>query len=551
MTPKPAARLDALTSLRFVAAMMILVFHTQDGFGRTPTTLNLAQGVSFFYVLSGFILTRVYPRLDGWGAVRSFWRARFARVWPAYVVALALGAWLVGYPWRADTAVAYLAMVQAWIPVPAFFFGYNAVGWSVSTEWFFYLAFPWLVLDLDRTWKWKLAGTFALVLALAALCSMVDMSSSGRVWLPEERFVLNQNGVMYIHPLSRLFEFTCGMCLARAWGRREGAAASIAAATALEAGVVAACYVSLACSLSIEAWIANTLGAPLASWFHAAGSLPAWAALVFVMASGRGLLSRALAWRPLVVLGEISFSIYLVHQILHIAYQSRAHELPAVSDAVAFASYLGLVLLASYVTWRFIEMPARRWIVGGQPHGSSVLTQADAAPRPGLPWRPAVPVLVLAAAVATLGAASAGPATLVAARPVAAVPKVRRSPRSCNLEWAGQVAFTQGVPVSLDTDVVFLRGWFLSEFSSRPGVPAALRVVDPASGAAWSAPITSWTPRPDVSLKQQALGDGPVGIRQRFDLSVLPPGTYGLMIRFEEGGHVYDCDGRRQVVVGG
>jgi peptidoglycan/LPS O-acetylase OafA/YrhL len=548
MSQPVPSRLDALTSLRFFAAMMIVLFHTQDGFGRTPTTFNLAQGVSFFYVLSGFILLRVYPRLADWPAVRAFWRARFARVWPAYLVALALGAWLVGYPWRVDTAAAYVAMVQAWIPVPAFFFGYNAVGWSVSTEWFFYLAFPLLALDFERTWKWKLVATFALVLVLAFACSQVDLSTSGRVWLPEERFRLNENGVMYIHPLSRLFEFTCGMCLARAWGARRGAGPGVVAATLLEVAAVVACVVSVAYSLRVESLVAGAFGTPMASWTHAAGSLPAWCALVYVMALGRGRLSRALAWRPLVLLGEISFSIYLLHQILHLAYQSRAHELPAVPDGVAFALYLVLVLLASYVAWRFIEMPARRFIVGGRLHGSTVVTQPIPEGRAPIRWRPVAALAALVASVAVLGAASSGPATLVAAPVDAPTPKVRRSPASCNIEWAGQVRFA-GEPVGMDTDVVFLRGWFLSEISGRTGVPAWLRVVDPASGRAWTAPITSWTPRPEVSAKRQAVDAGPVGIRQRFDLSALAPGTYELRIRFEDGGHRYDCGGRGRIVV--
>jgi peptidoglycan/LPS O-acetylase OafA/YrhL len=548
MSSQPAAtRLDALTSLRFFAAMMIVLFHTLDSFGHTPT-LNLAQGVSFFYVLSGFILTLVYPRLDGWAAVRGFWRARFARVWPAYVAALLLGAWLVGYPWRIDTAAAYVAMVQSWIPVPAYFFGYNPVGWSVSTEWFFYLAFPLLLLDFDRTWKWKLAATLAIVLALAWWCSSVDMSTSSRVWLPEERMRLNQNGVMYIHPLSRLFEFTCGMCLARAWRGRKGDGPGIAAATVLEVGVVALCVASLWFTPAIEDWLAAVAGSPLASWFHAAGSLPAWAALVYVTALGRGHVSRALRWRPLVLLGEISFSIYLLHQILHLAYQARAHELPAVPDAVAFAGYLAMVLLASYVSWRCIEMPARRFIVGAPLHGSSVLTQPAPPRRARLRWRPALAVVALAGSMFALEAASTGPGRLVAAPADPATPKVRRSPRSCNIEWAGQVAFA-GEPVPMDTSVVFLRGWFLSEFSVRPGVPASLRAVSTTTGAAWTAPITSWVPRLDVNRNLQAVDGGPVGFRQRFDLSALPDGTYRLLVRFEDNGRFYDCDGGRQVVI--
>jgi peptidoglycan/LPS O-acetylase OafA/YrhL len=79
------ARLDQLTSLRFFAAYLIILYHSVGLFGIERIGVNLGQGVSFFFVLSGFILTYVYPRLDSWTDIRQFWRARFARIWPAYI----------------------------------------------------------------------------------------------------------------------------------------------------------------------------------------------------------------------------------------------------------------------------------------------------------------------------------------------------------------------------------------------------------------------------------------------------------------------------------
>src|ERR1700685_744339 len=62
-----------LTSLRFVAAAMIVVHHGITVNEFTPSPLALDQGVSFFFVLSGFILTYSYPRLESWAEVRRFW----------------------------------------------------------------------------------------------------------------------------------------------------------------------------------------------------------------------------------------------------------------------------------------------------------------------------------------------------------------------------------------------------------------------------------------------------------------------------------------------
>src|SRR5882762_3313186 len=97
MTLTQTRKLDALTTLRFFAAAMIVVHHSRGNFG-IPSDwavhLPLDQGVSFFFVLSGFILVYVYPRLDTWDARRKFWLARFARIWPAHITAFGL-LWLV------------------------------------------------------------------------------------------------------------------------------------------------------------------------------------------------------------------------------------------------------------------------------------------------------------------------------------------------------------------------------------------------------------------------------------------------------------------------
>ena len=68
-------KLDVFTSLRFFAAVMIVVYHSNGLFGfskdRIPI-LEWCQGVSFFFVLSGFILAYVYPKLETWSVIRQF-----------------------------------------------------------------------------------------------------------------------------------------------------------------------------------------------------------------------------------------------------------------------------------------------------------------------------------------------------------------------------------------------------------------------------------------------------------------------------------------------
>src|SRR5262245_7472899 len=85
-------RLDALTALRFFAAAAVVIHHSRGLF--LPQALGgwlLAKfGVSFFFVLSGFILVHVYPELPTGRSVVRFWMARVARLWPLHLVSIGL-----------------------------------------------------------------------------------------------------------------------------------------------------------------------------------------------------------------------------------------------------------------------------------------------------------------------------------------------------------------------------------------------------------------------------------------------------------------------------
>jgi peptidoglycan/LPS O-acetylase OafA/YrhL len=97
-------------------------------------------------------------------------------------------------------------LVHAWVPLQGIYFALNPVSWSVSTEVFFYMLFPLLVLDWGRTWAWKLALSFALLAAVVAFGNVVPVPS----YSAGDAGVTTQ-ALVYIHPFARLFEFTLGM----------------------------------------------------------------------------------------------------------------------------------------------------------------------------------------------------------------------------------------------------------------------------------------------------------------------------------------------------
>ena len=180
-------KLDALTSLRFFAAAMIVVAHAHPLFGSLgiANAAPLGQGVSFFFVLSGFILAYNYPELEGRKAVRRFWLARFARVWPLHAVMLLLWIALIFnfdrhsyFPGVEGLARlgANLLLLQAWVPLSLWSLSFNGVAWSLSAEFFFYAVFPFLIRYWAVSWHRLLLLQAGIVVVVIIICSVLTLT---------------------------------------------------------------------------------------------------------------------------------------------------------------------------------------------------------------------------------------------------------------------------------------------------------------------------------------------------------------------------------------
>jgi peptidoglycan/LPS O-acetylase OafA/YrhL len=98
----------------------------------------------------------------------------------------------------------------------------------------------------------------------------------------------------------------------------------------------------------------------LDEWLVHSGSLPIFPILIVVLAMQSGVISRFLGSRPIVLLGEVSYSIYLVHFGVYVVYVG--HWMPAglQPDYAGLAICLVITLALSFAIWKLIEMPARR-----------------------------------------------------------------------------------------------------------------------------------------------------------------------------------------------
>ncbi|MFT4041035.1 MAG: acyltransferase, partial [Thermomicrobiales bacterium] len=365
------AHLRPLTSLRFFAAGMVLLLHARGQFGIPPTLgdpLLLGQGVSFFFVLSGFILVYVYGEMERVGA-RQFWRARVARVWPAHVAALLLlllllpSARPVISRAGAQSLLTNVALLQSWTPAGDQWGSFNSPSWSVSTELGFYLLFPLLVIGWRRTWHWKLLGVLLLTLLLLALGNagvfpMQEPNAQGVSNIP----------VLHVFPLARLFEFTLGMSAAVVWQRLSARrAAGFARATLWE--VLAILFLGFL-MVNSAAWAAGAVrldGVGSAGWIWLTnGGIPAlgFAVLIVVLALEGGAVARLLSLPLLVLLGEISYSSYLIHQIIIRYALQYPKPLSVLPPWVQLGLFLGVTLLLSYLCWALVETPFRALLTG-------------------------------------------------------------------------------------------------------------------------------------------------------------------------------------------
>jgi peptidoglycan/LPS O-acetylase OafA/YrhL len=350
-------RLDSLTSLRFAAALMVFVLHvyvyvwfrggdlTLDPVAAVTVRMALA-GVSFFFLLSGFVLT--WSARDG-DTPRAFLRRRLAKIYPnhavTWAVALALLLW-TGEQVGALRALSTLLLVEAWIPNPQVQAGVNPVSWSLACELFFYLCFPYLhrlvaLIRPQRLWYWA-AGCFAAIALVPVLVMAVTPAEpKGGPF----DITLLQTWLTYNFPPVRLLEFVLGILLARIvitgqWYPKRFRNALIA----IPLGFAAALQ------LAFPYLVTAILVIPLALLVLASAHAD--------VTGAPGLRRRSWIW-----LGDISFAFYMTH-VLVIQYLHRLMDPRSTAGVTAdigyTASYLVIAVLASWLLYRVVERPVMR-----------------------------------------------------------------------------------------------------------------------------------------------------------------------------------------------
>lgn len=353
--------------LRGIAALMVVAYHQQFGVEyRLPieTASEVFRRsylmVDLFFVLSGFIISYVYEaeRRMSVDDIRAFFRARFARIYPLHVFALmSLTAFALGSSALLEMTghkqpdlgsfgdwFRQLILLNAWVPART---EWNVPSWSISAEAFAYLLFPFAVAAYVASSR----PTQAIIIVGAlSFYALIGRSLDVTVGLAPVRCIAGFG-------LGMLLFFHRHKCRQLPWLSPLQITAAI--------------------------WILLALIFPIPDPLI----IPPFAALVFLTWEDRGLVAKILSTRPLHWLGDISYSVYLMHvpigTVVWFVWLRVAPYL-GLGDAISrvlllclvFASVLGV----STLTYTYVEKPCQRALRRRRPQAEKDFATVPSAP---------------------------------------------------------------------------------------------------------------------------------------------------------------------------
>lgn len=342
-TPPHSHRRPDIQGLRAVAVISVIVYHALK-----PALPGGFIGVDVFFVLSGFLITGILlgTMQRGQFSLRDFYRRRVSRLFPALFVMLAVSM-LLGFIVLAPQTLKELSLTQFFTTLFLSNLSFERISgyfdadaslrpllhtWSLGVEEQFYLLFPLLLLALHK---------FLRPLLWPALVVLAGVS----LWKAQQYLGTDPTKAFY-HPFSRAVELLIG---ALAYGAATHWRLTVPVRQALS-------WVGLAGIVGSLVLLNDQTAFP-GFW-----AMPACLGTAMLLLAQDGLPNRWLGARPLVVIGDMSYSLYLWHWPL-LVYGHLAFGLSAWVTGTAVA----LSFVAAWLSRRYVEEPfldgRRHWPV--------------------------------------------------------------------------------------------------------------------------------------------------------------------------------------------
>lgn len=355
--------LPGLDGIRAVAVLGVLLYHADLGF--LPGGF---LGVDVFFVLSGFLITTLLlEQFERTGAInfKTFYLGRVRRLFPALIALLIVVAIACTFIYQdaahktASDIVASALYVNNWwyIIGDTSYFDFIARPpllkhlWSLAVEEQFYFVWPIIAFTLMRIWRRR--GVLIASLVLAALSTIWMLYLSLQHGYPE----LADPSRVYFGTDSHAMGLLIGAALASVW--RPGMVQAIVNRTTRDGLTV----IGLA-TLAALLWFYFTVG-EFTPWLYRGGflALALVVALLIVISSHPGTnFGRALGTQPWRYIGQRSYGLYLWHWPIFAV--TRPELDTSLTGVWLLVLRLALTFAAAELSYRFLEMPIRRGVIG-------------------------------------------------------------------------------------------------------------------------------------------------------------------------------------------
>jgi peptidoglycan/LPS O-acetylase OafA/YrhL len=362
--------IPALTSLRGIAAIMIVVHHL--GLLVLPLRGTLIApalqkcgllGMSVFFVLSGFVIHYNYGSKIGAGGrnILDFIVARLARLYPLYLIFVlgnfvylhhVLPSYTQFLPYNVLGIQSWIYRIQDGVNV-TLSQGYANNAWSISTELMLYLLF----IPLAFIARFKSASLArGVILLLAGIIGRVvvvhfagDIGARMASLLGQASSVEPDQWLIFHSPYGRFFEFLAGAGLAEMWMAGLSTKMRRAMVVLGYAGVtyIVASFLDLIAFAAPHCFEGDHL--------HIGYAIAVPLATLAVCLNGKVLVGKTALW-----MGEISYSLYLVHGVMMPAFEG-----PDVAAGYALKAimFMSILIVIATITHAYVEVPAKRAIM--------------------------------------------------------------------------------------------------------------------------------------------------------------------------------------------
>lgn len=340
-------RIEQLTFTRFIAAILIVIFH----YGVDIFPFNLTKqlftganvGVSYFFVLSGFVMIIAYHKKAKISAL-SYLKNRFARIYPVYLLAsiLLIGYYLLATNLSVNTidVLLNIFMIQSWIPGKALTL--NFPGWSLSVELFFYLMFPILFNAIYRKFNYKkLIAPILIFFGISQIVFIYFLYSDYYQGVHTA-----SHDQLFYFPLMHLNEFVMGNLAGLYFINKKNHVQKNYSIYILLLIISCGLLLSFDTAMKYHNGILSLLFIPL----------------ILFISSDNSWISKMSTHKWMVHLGEISYGVYILQIPVFVITRRVLIKLGVEDKTLIFYAGIVALLVFSSITYKYIEAPLRKRI---------------------------------------------------------------------------------------------------------------------------------------------------------------------------------------------